>query len=132
MISPAATRNWMVVEQIMAGDVPRRALTAGETSQIMTGAPLPPGADAVVMWEHVRVENAATVGGPSSRVRIAGPIVRPGQNVMPRAASFARGQILLRAGHELRPIELGLLAEVGRGEVERDSAAGGCRAGDGQ
>jgi molybdopterin molybdotransferase len=102
----------MVVEQIMAGDVPRRALAAGQCSQIMTGAPLPPGADAVVMWEQT-----TTVGEPVSRVRIAEPNIRPGQNVMPRAASFARGQVLLRAGHELRPIELGLLAEVGRGEV---------------
>jgi molybdopterin molybdotransferase len=107
----------VVVEQIVAGDVPRRPLGAGETSEIMTGAPLPPGADAVVMLEHVVRADPAAIGERNDRVRIAEQSVRPGQNVMPRAASFARGQILLRAGHELRPIELGLLAEVGRGEV---------------
>ncbi|HEX4146964.1 MAG TPA: gephyrin-like molybdotransferase Glp [Pirellulales bacterium] len=106
-----------VVEQIVAGDIPQRRLAPGETSRIMTGAPLPAGADAVVMLEHTLPAADAAIGQPADRVRIVEPTVRPGQNVMPRAASFARGQVLLAAGHELRPIELGLLAEIGRGEV---------------
>jgi molybdopterin molybdotransferase len=75
----------------------------------MTGAPLPAGADAVVM-----VEQTTETG--DNRVRIDAA-VRSGQNIMRRGASFARGQTVLEAGKLLRGIELGLLAEVGCQEV---------------
>jgi molybdenum cofactor synthesis domain len=51
-------------------------------------------------------------------VRIHQSPVKPGQNIMRRAASLARGQVVLPAGKVLRPIEIGLLAEVGRTSVE--------------
>jgi molybdopterin molybdotransferase len=76
----------------------------------MTGAPLPAGADAVVM-----VEQTALAG---DRVRILQSPVRLGQNIVRRAASLARGQVVLQPGKVLRPIEIGLLAEVGRGYVQ--------------
>ncbi len=99
-----------LLEEVMAGDVPRHSITRGTTIRVMTGAPIPAGADAMVM-----VEQSEMVG---ERVRLAPPRVTVGQNIMRRAASMARGEPVLSAGHVLRAIELGLLAEVGRTQVQ--------------
>ena len=98
-----------VLEEITAGQVPRRTVECGTAARIMTGAPLPSGADAVVMVEQTQSEG--------DRVRILQAPVKAGQNVMRRAASLARGQTVLKEGKRLRAIELGLLAEVGRTHV---------------
>ena len=83
-------------------------LTPGTAARIFTGAPVPPGADAVVMQEDCREE-----GG---RVSVVGP-VRPGQNIRPRGQDIAEGAAVLSAGRILRPQDLGLLASVGRDSV---------------
>jgi molybdopterin molybdotransferase len=94
-----------ILEEVTAGAVPTRTIEHGTATRIMTGAPLPLGADAVVM-----IEQTQTAG---DRVRILQP-VKPGQNIMRRAASLSRGQTVLQAGKLLRAIEIGLLAEVGK------------------
>lgn len=99
-----------VIEEITAGQVPTQRVLAGTTSRIMTGAPLPEGADAVVM-----VEKTELVGAHLIRILQAG--VKRGQNIMRRAASLAKGQTVLQAGSTLRAIELGLLAEVGHSQA---------------
>ncbi|HEX5105939.1 MAG TPA: molybdopterin molybdotransferase MoeA, partial [Pirellulaceae bacterium] len=103
---PAPGAVLQVVEEITAGIVPSRSVEPATTSRIMTGAPIPEGADAVVM-----VEQTAPAG--EGRVQIDAPTVKPGQNIMRRASSLARGQTVLQAGIRLRGIELGILAEVG-------------------
>jgi len=100
-----------IVEQIHAGQVPTRSLQPGEASQIMTGAPVPAGADAVVMHERTRL-----VG--EGMVEIA-ETVRPGQHILRRAAEMQCGEVLLQPGHVLRPQEFGLLASVGRTAVRQ-------------
>jgi molybdopterin molybdotransferase len=95
-----------VLEEITAGAVPTRTIERGTATRIMTGAPLPPGADAVVM-----VEKTEPLG---DLVQINEVPVRAGQNIMRRATSLAKGQTVLKAGKLLRAIEVGLLAEVGR------------------
>jgi molybdopterin molybdotransferase len=104
-----------VLEEVTAGAVPTRAVTSGTSTRIMTGAPLPAGADAVVMIEH---SHPLGLGEPFSRVRIASPKVVAGQNIMRRAVSMARGDVVLRAGRVLRAIDVGVLAEVGRTRVK--------------
>ena len=99
-----------VVEELTAGRVPTRAVGPGEATRIMTGAPLPAGADAVVMVERTR----ALDGG---RVAADDRPVTPGQNVLPLGREMRRGETVLSAGVVLRPQELGLLATVGRTEV---------------
>jgi molybdopterin molybdotransferase len=99
-----------VLEEVTAGDIPRRTVEPGTTTRIMTGAPIPPGADAVVMFEQTTLASADTV-------HIRQTAVKSGQNIMRRAASLACGQIVLEAGKVLRAIEVGLLAEVGRQRV---------------
>jgi molybdopterin molybdotransferase len=105
LASPATTLT--VLEEIVAGAVPKQAVVAGTATRIMTGAPLPAGADAVVM-----VEQTELVGNNSVRIDV--PRITQGQNIMHRAASMRRGEIVLQAGQVLRPMEIGLLAEVGQ------------------
>ena len=99
-----------IIEDVPAGAIPMQTVQPGQATRIMTGAPLPAGADAVVM-----VEQTADLG--DERVRIDASTVRAGQNIMRRAASLAKGQTVLEPGRVLRGIELGLLAEVGCDQV---------------
>src|SRR5262249_54437681 len=97
-----------ILEEVTAGAMPTRTVERGTATRIMTGAPIPAGADAVVMVEQTE--------GSDNRVRILSA-ARSGQNIMRRSSSLSRGQTVLRPGTLLRPIEMGLLAEVGRSEV---------------
>ncbi|MEX0676037.1 MAG: gephyrin-like molybdotransferase Glp [Pirellulales bacterium] len=103
-----------VLEEVTAGAVPHRAVTRGTSVLVMTGAPIPDGADAVVMIEQAEPIDGRGQGG---RVRLRVQRVAAGQNIMRRAASMARGDRVLSVGHELRAIEIGMLAEVGRAHV---------------
>jgi molybdopterin molybdotransferase len=103
-----------VLEEVTAGAVPTREVTRGSATRIMTGAPIPAGADAVVMIEHTRLVAPAAA---RERVQIASKPPAVGQNIMRRAISMVRGQTVLAAGCELRAIELGVLAEVGRSSI---------------
>jgi len=97
------------VGEIKAGDTVRDALTAGTCLQIMTGAAVPAGADAVVMIEHtsrvgdvVRFERAAQAG----------------QNIVPRGSEAATGLAILRPGMRLGYAELALAAQVGAVQLQ--------------
>ena len=76
-------------------------------ARIFTGAPIPPGADAVVMQEDCRLVNDCEGG-----VRIE-TIPVPGQHIRRAGEDVARGQLVLRAGQRLGPAELGLAASIG-------------------
>ena len=97
-----------VVEEITAGRVPTRPLRQGEAARIMTGAPLPLHADAVVMVERSRLD------GPT--VILPGP-VPPGMNRLTRGREMKAGEILLSKGGSLDAVKLGLIASAGGGEV---------------
>src|SRR5262245_59266354 len=84
-----------VIEEVTAGAVPARKIEPGTATRIMTGAPLPAGADAVVMLEQ-------TQPAGEQRVRILQAPIKVGQNIMRRAASLARGQTVLESGRHLR------------------------------
>ncbi len=99
-----------ILEEVVAGSVPTLTVIPGTATRVMTGAPLPPGADAMVMVEETEPVD-------ESRVRIRSAKVTPGQNILRRAVAMRRGDVVLRAGHELRPSDVGLLAEVGRDRV---------------
>jgi molybdopterin molybdotransferase len=104
-----------VIEEVTAGEVATRVVSRGQASRVMTGAPIPAGADAMVMIE--RSENVPPAGSATQRVRLMQDNVPAGQNILRRATSLSRGDIVLRKGTVIRPIEIGLLAEVGRVEV---------------
>jgi molybdopterin molybdotransferase len=98
-----------VIEEIMAGSVPSKAVGPGQASRIMTGAPMPIGADAVIVVEMTQME-----GG---RVVIESKPPRPGMNVLARGGEMTEGEKLLDPGVRLRPQEIAILATVGRAEV---------------
>lgn len=102
------------VGQVVAGNLADRPLGPGECLQIMTGAPVPDGADAVVM-----IEKTQNAGG--DEIRFDAPGLRPGAAIMPRGRELTSGEIVLEPGHLLGPAEVGLLATVGhtRPEVYR-------------
>ena len=98
-----------VGQEIVAGKVATRPLDLGEAAVIMTGAPLPLGADAVVMHEKTRVD-------AEGFLIIPGPI-KPGDGRMEQAREMRRGQVLFEPFVALDAAKLGVLASVGRTEV---------------
>lgn len=97
-----------VVGQIRAGTEFPREVRPGEAVEIMTGAPAPAGADAVVMVEYTRRDGDTVVLERG---------VRPGENVVPRGSEAQRGCTVLQPGQRLRFPEVALLASFGRSGV---------------
>lgn len=102
-----------LLEEVTAGMVPSREVTSGTTTRIMTGAPIPAGADAVVMVERSTIVETHGV----TRIQLVEPKLKSGQNIAPRGNSIRRGERVLERDRILGPIDLGVLAEVGRAEV---------------
>ncbi len=98
-----------VVGKALAGHPYPGRIGAGEAVRIMTGAPLPEGADTVIMQE--RVEPL-----PGGRIRIQ-PGHQKGENVRHAGEDIGRGSVVLPAGRRLIPADLGLLASLGIAEV---------------
>ncbi len=105
-----------ILEEVVAGEVPRATVTAGTATRIMTGAPIPAGADAVVMVERTS-HHAHTDAHHLGTVFIRDADVRAGRNILRRGTSLCAGDVVLRCGAPLRAIEVGILAEVGRAVV---------------
>ncbi|MBK9122983.1 MAG: molybdopterin molybdotransferase MoeA [Chloroflexi bacterium] len=103
-----------VVQDIRAGGWPDRALGAGQAARIMTGAPLPDGADSVVPVEDTDADWRGGQSPATITVRIA---ATTGGNVRKRGENVARGQTVLRAGHRLRAVDVGMLGSLGLGTV---------------
>ncbi|MGH9175600.1 MAG: molybdenum cofactor synthesis domain-containing protein, partial [Vicinamibacterales bacterium] len=99
-----------VVEKIYTGEVPTRRVGPGEAAEIATGAPMPDGADAVVM-----VEETERTG--QDDINILTPVY-PRQNVGKQGADIVRGQMVLVAGDLLNPSRIGAIAALGITEVE--------------
>jgi molybdopterin molybdotransferase len=105
--SADARRELPEAARFAAGDAPGR-LDEDTVARIFTGAPLPEGADAVVMQEDVDT-SAGRVSLPAH--------IQPGQHVRPRGQECRRGEALLASGRRLRPQDIGLLASQGVARV---------------
>jgi molybdopterin molybdotransferase len=101
-----------VLETISAGEVPARSLGAGQTIQIMTGAPLPQAADAVIPVERSQREPG------TDRVTLQTSGITAGKNLIRAGTILRAGETILQEGTRLRPEEIALLAEMGRADVE--------------
>ena len=97
------------VETVYTGQLPSKRVAHGECIEIATGAPLPEGADAVVMVE----ETLKTANGD---VQIFTPVY-PRQHVGRRGADIAAGQAVLAPGDVLNPSRIGALAAIGTTQV---------------
>lgn len=99
-----------IVEKIFAGDVPQVTLTEGTCARIMTGARLPPGADAVVMQERTQARGDGTVELLDG--------AKPGLNVRRHGEDVRAGELLVAAGRELSSADAGALWSQGLTHVE--------------
>ncbi len=97
-----------VVCEVAAGSQPSRSIAAGEAARIFTGAPIPPGADAVVRQEDTRAE------GDRVEIQVAAP---PHDNVRDAGEDVQVGEAVLAAGTRLGSAQLGVLASLGRAVV---------------
>jgi molybdopterin molybdotransferase len=98
-----------VIEEVPAGSLPTKTVGAGECTRLFTGAPIPDGADAVVMQEDVQPLGA--------RVQITDGAVKPGQWVFPRGREMRAGDVVLPAGTVINPAAVGVLAGLGAADV---------------
>ena len=103
---PAAGTVLPVSQRIAAGSAGTTALEPGTAARIFTGAPVPPGADAVVMQEQ------ASALDDGARVRLDA-VPEPGQNVRRAGEDVARGAVVLSKGERLAPAGCGLAAGIG-------------------
>jgi len=105
---PSASRRVRVAFEVAAGQAPAQALGPGQAARIFTGAPLPPGANAVVPQEKVRLEGEEV---------LLPEHVEPGQHIRKAGEDIEAGQLLLPAGVRLGPGALSALAAGGIAQV---------------
>lgn len=109
--------RWLdVVGDIPAGKASDTALKAGQAMRIMTGAPVPAGADAVVPVEDTDVYPMQPGAPLHTRIQVM-RAAEPGASIRPAGEDFRAGEVLLRAGVRIRAQEAALLAMVGKVEV---------------
>jgi molybdopterin molybdotransferase len=98
-----------VIEEVPAGKAPTRALSPGQAIKIMTGAPVPAGADCVIMIERTEIPRPGFV-----RFMIT---MKNGQNLSRRGEDARNGDVVIKAGTRIGPAEIGVLAAVGVTQV---------------
>jgi len=111
--SKSSPKVFPVMGEVAAGSMPDKELEPGAAIRIMTGAPLPKGADAVVQFEDTDEVTKKASGGNSSQVGVLRQ-VKKGLNVRCKGEDIAKGALILKRGTILRPSEVGVLASLGR------------------
>jgi molybdopterin molybdotransferase len=96
--------------RIQAGGPAHAPIKPGHTARILTGAPMPPGAETVFMQEDVRLDVSGRVVLP--------PGLKPGANVRPAGEDIPVGHVALRAGQRLRPQHVALAAAFGLTQLD--------------
>lgn len=98
-----------VVEDLPAGTVPKEKVKNGKVIRIMTGAPVPRGADSVIMVEKTEKDG--------EKVKIFAN-VKPGENIRRFGEDIRKGELVLRKGEVINPAKMGLLACLGVDSVK--------------
>ncbi len=99
-----------IIEDIKAGDMPAKTVQAGQCARIMTGAPMPQGADAVM-----RVEDTQALLNNNVQINRS---VTPGHDIRVRGESMRNGEVVLAADTEITPGVIGVLATVKCAQVQ--------------
>ena len=116
--SQQSPRLLTVIDTVSAGSISRREVKPGTAIRIMTGAPVPRGADCVVMFEDTDEVQRKEAAGQTATAEIG--ILREaeaGSNIRQAGESVAQGSLILTKGTVIRPSEIGVLASLGRGTV---------------
>lgn len=112
--SPQTPRLLRIIDTVAAGSISRHELMPGTAIRIMTGAPIPNGADAVVQFEDTdETERTA----PSDIIGILGA-TKVGLNIRRAGEDIAKGSVVLNKGTVLTPSAIGVLASLGRSTVK--------------
>lgn len=102
--SPARPVTLRVLEEIPAGAVPTREMTAGTAAKVLTGAPIPPGADVVVMYEKTAfTDHSVTLFAP----------LKAGENIVRMGEDIQKGRVLAQPGTTIDAALAGTLAAQG-------------------
>ena len=110
----AAPPSLEVIAAVAAGQVPDRSVAPGAAIRIMTGAPVPDGADTVIPFEETDELERRAAGTPLDQIVIRKALPR-GSNVRPAGEDVRAGMEVLPAGAPVRPAEAGVLASLGLG-----------------
>ncbi len=115
----SAHRPLAIAGTTRAGDPPSRPLPRGAAWEIMTGAPVPRGADAVIMLEHVETAHIESAGSSTApTVRLLPPrTVKQGENIVLRGAQARKGAALLPPGTLMNAAQIALAASCGGAEL---------------
>ncbi|MEW5995362.1 MAG: molybdopterin molybdotransferase MoeA, partial [Candidatus Zixiibacteriota bacterium] len=92
-----------VVGSVRSGFMPKASVGRKEALKIMTGAPVPKGADAVVMVEHTKLQGR--------RLEVLLPVT-PGKNTSERGEDIKAGEVVLKKGHVIHPQDVGMFAQM--------------------
>ena len=114
--SEASPKILSVTGKVAAGSMPRGEVKRGSAIRIMTGAPLPQGADAVVPFEDTDEVARKASHRDLSQIGILRE-VREGMNIRRKGEDIAKGSLVLKKGTVLRPAEIGVLASLGHPAV---------------
>ena len=101
-----------VIGLVAAGQVSSQTVVPGTAIRIMTGAPIPDGADTVVPFEQTDEVERRKSGWPLDQIAIRSPL-SPGANVRPPGEDIRQGQLVLGAGTVVRSAEVGVMASLG-------------------
>lgn len=110
VVSSDTVRERRLIGEQMAGTTEGPRVEPGSVVRITTGAPIPPGADAVVMVERTEERDGHVI--------VRQEDVRPGDDIRPAGQDIEQGQLVLDAGTPLGPAEIGLLATVGQTDIQ--------------
>ena len=114
--SKSSPRLVKILGEVAAGYLSREQVGPGTAVRIMTGAPIPDGADAVDQFEDTDEEQRKASAAPLAEIGIMRQ-VEAGLNIRRAGEDIARGSLVLKTGVVLRPQEIGVLASLGRAQV---------------
>ena len=114
--SPNAGRTLRVIADIPAGSTIEATISRGQAARIMTGAPLPKGADSVIMVEDTDCFDRQQGRAVPENVNVF-KATKPGENVRKRGMDIKSGHKVLFTGQRLRAQDIGLLAMLGVAQV---------------
>lgn len=112
--SPENPVTLSLTGSIPAGTASDKPLTRGQAIQIMTGAPVPPGADAVIPVEQTNLDFSKPVTAQEVQVFAS---AKPGRNIRSRGEYYTQDQLLIPAGQLIRPQDIGMFATVGKAQI---------------
>ncbi|MCY4640355.1 MAG: molybdopterin molybdotransferase MoeA [Chloroflexi bacterium] len=112
--TPATPRELRIAGYLAAGGLYEGSVGPGEAVRIMTGAPIPAGADAVVPFEETDEQEQGAPWREAARPRVRVDVeARPGANIRPAAEDVRSGEVVMRAGTVVGEPQVGVLASLG-------------------